>query len=449
MAIFRPLLDKIFSKTKSRPKKIEPILPEIEGPYPHILTRSQHGISRSEMSSNVIKVLYRLLNAGFEAYLVGGGVRDLLLKKRPKDFDVVSNATPEQVKRLFSNCRLIGRRFRLAHIYFGRDIIEVATFRGQSSDSAKEEDYRVKDGMIVRDNIYGSTIEEDAKRRDFTVNALYYNIKDFSLIDYVGGIPDLNKRVLRLIGEAHARYQEDPARVLRAARFAAKLDFEIEEKTRLAMADSKHLLEQVPKARLFEEIRKLFSEGAATQCFDLLLENHLLGEIFPQTYTCLLQEGGEGRTYRLLKLMFENADERVIQQKPVTPAFFFAILLWTGLQKQMEKLQRQGHKKWFAALEQASEDILHRQTESVMIPRHFQMRIKDIWGLQYHLINRRSQKIFDHLHHQSFRAAYDLLVLRHKAGEEGLATAEKWWTKLQEVDDAKKKQMVADLKKSE
>ncbi|MBI4356418.1 MAG: polynucleotide adenylyltransferase PcnB [Gammaproteobacteria bacterium] len=399
------------------------------------------------MNPNVLKVLYRLVNAKFEAYLVGGGVRDLLLKKYPKDFDVVSNATPEQIRKLFTNCRLIGRRFRLAHIYFGKEIIEVATFRSNvPPQGAKEHEFKMESGMIVRDNIYG-TIEEDAQRRDFTVNALYYNIKDFSVLDYTGGITDLNRRLLRLIGKPQERYQEDPARILRAIRFAAKLGFQLESQTRDAILETKHLLKQVPRARLFEEVRKLFGEGYAAPCFELLLEYDLFGTLFPQTYACLLQEGQRGKTYQLLNGMFENADERVVQQKPVTPAFFFAVLLWTVLSKQIAKHQRQKRKKWRSAFELVASDVLDQQMSCVAIPRHFVLRMKDIWFLQEVLVARDLNRILDCFHHSSFRAAYDLLTLRSQMEEEALREPVKWWTRFQSLSDEGRNAMIANLKR--
>ncbi len=255
---------------------------------PRKYSRSEHNISRSQMSENALKVLYRLKKSGYEAYLVGGCVRDLLLGLEPKDFDVVTDASPEQVRKVFRNCRLIGRRFRLAHVHFGREIIEVATFRG--ADNGEQGDHRVhEDGRLLRDNIFG-TIEDDVWRRDFTVNALYYNIRDFSVLDYTGGMQDHTAGVLRLIGEPTVRYKEDPVRMLRAVRFSVKLGFKLEASCEKALFESAHTLQGIPAARLYDEALKLFLSGKALQTFEMLRHYGLFAILFPQTEQCLAQE---------------------------------------------------------------------------------------------------------------------------------------------------------------
>jgi len=249
-----------------------------KGITPTIIPRSDHGISRRDISDAALKVLYKLDREGYRACLVGGGVRDLLLGRKPKDFDVATDATPDEVRALFRNCRLIGRRFRLAHVHFGREIIEVATFRAMVADSPKTE--LNEDGRLLRDNTFGS-IEEDALRRDFTVNALYYDIHDFSVIDYAGGMEDIRRRQLRLIGDPETRYKEDPVRMMRALRFSAKLDFEIDPAASEAIHDWGHLLADIPPARLYDEILKMFHSGHALRAYELLREYHLLQYLFP------------------------------------------------------------------------------------------------------------------------------------------------------------------------
>src|SRR5690606_33324797 len=285
IAMFRPRLNRhrygsFLNSTDTQPR-----------PSPKIIPRAEHPISRANISSNALKVLYRLKNAGYSAFIVGGGVRDLLLGRHPKDFDVVTDALPEEVDRLFRNCRLIGRRFRLAHVRFGRDVVEVATFRATGNG---EDDARLHDetGRILRDNVYG-TIDEDVWRRDFTVNALYYNIADFTLWDYTTGLEDIKSRTLRLIGDPETRYREDPVRMLRAVRLAAKLDFTIAPGTAEPIPRLAPLLADVPPARLFDEVLKLFQSGHAVRSFDLLREHGLFGYLFPRTEEIFRGDDGE------------------------------------------------------------------------------------------------------------------------------------------------------------
>lgn len=411
----------------------------------NVVPRDAHGISRKNIHTNALKVLYRLSRNGYDAYLVGGCVRDLLLGLQPKDFDVATNATPEQVKSLFVNCRLIGRRFRLAHIHFGKDIIEVATFRAQATSAAKAKDSATNEqGMIVRDNVYG-TIEEDAVRRDFTINALYYNIKDFTVIDYVGGLTDLEEGVIKMIGDPAVRYQEDPVRMLRAIRFAAKLNLDIEASAETYINEHKEMLGHVPPARLFEEIRKLFLMGHASKSFQLLLEHNLFGEIFDQAYACLLQEGHGEQTLKLLECMFADTDKRVQQGKSVTPVFLFVGLLWTSVQKQARHFNKHGY-RFFPALERAIEKVMSHQLENMSMPKHFVYRIKETWVLQHRLTKRDPSKVMEAVKHPSFRASYDLLLLRARSGEKVQHYAD-WWTDFQKQSQSGKKVMVAQLEK--
>jgi len=390
-----------------------------------IIPREQHNISRKNISSAALRVLYRLNEAGFAAHLVGGAVRDLLLGGRPKDFDVATNATPEDVKRLFRNCRLIGRRFRLAHVVFGDEIVEVATFRGSSDDGSG--DRHVVDGRIVRDNVYG-TIEEDAVRRDFTVNALYYDIADFSVRDYVGGYEDLQRRELRLIGDPVQRYREDPVRMLRAVRLAAKLEFAIAPDARAPFDELGELLLQAPPARLFDESLKLFLAGHGVKSFRALDASGLLADVFPLTARALAFRGGEA--FRaMIEQSLADTDARIAAGKSVTPAFLFAVLLWGPLRAQVERETAKGVEPSLAWTRVANQ-IIAEQAKHVAIPRRFSITMLEIWLLQPRFEQRLRKRVFRLLTHPRFRAAYDFLVLR--AGESAeIAELGIWWTQAQ------------------
>lgn len=402
-----------------------------------IIPRDQHCISRANISNAALKVLYRLKDAGYEAYLVGGGVRDLLLGREPKDFDVATNATPEQVKETFRNCRLIGRRFRLAHVRFGREIIEVATFRAAqpAADAASSNGQ----GMILRDNVYG-TIEEDALRRDFTVNALYYDIRDFSVIDYASGMEDLQNGLLRLMGDPETRYREDPVRMLRAARFAAKLGFVLSPETEAPIATLAGLLGEVPAARLFEEVLKLFMTGHGVASFEKLRHFGLFGQLFPDTEAVLATEE-EGFPHTMVLKGLENTDARVIGGKPVTPAFLFAVLLWEPVRLRAREYEADGIAP-YAALQAASSDIIERQVGRVAIPRRFSTPMREIWTLQPRFQHTKGKRPHRLAGHPRFRAAYDFLLLRAQAGEADQALAD-WWTEFQGEAQAGKAPTVA------
>ena len=397
---------------------------------PTIISRGEHGISREQIDKNALKVLYRLHNAGFQAYLVGGGVRDLLLGLEPKDFDIATDATPEEVRKLFKNCRLIGRRFRLAHIHFGREIIEVATFRGDHSPRNKE-GVLDNSGRILRDNVYG-TLEEDVWRRDFKVNALYYNIADFSVIDYTGAMADINDRTMRMIGDPATRYREDAVRMLRAVRFAAKLDFSIHQESDTPIHELAPVLAEIPAARLFDEAIKLFHSGNGVKCFELLRHYGLLEVLFPQTEAALMQDA-EYEVF-LIKVL-QSTDRRIMDGKPVNPAFVFAALLW---QPVMSKAQ------WFLndglpvnlALQKAIDKVLPDQLRITSMPKRLSMIMKDIWFLQDRLRNHSGKRAMSVFAHQRFRAAYDFLCLRSAAGED-VAKDCKFWTELQELPEQK------------
>jgi poly(A) polymerase len=424
---------------------------------PRVIPRSEHSISRAGISSNALKVLYRLKEAGYQGFLVGGAVRDLLLGITPKDFDVATNALPEEVRRLFRNCRLIGRRFRLAHVHFGHEIIEVATFRAASApereDAESESDageageesgaqaaapdflppsdseHRAFDprGRILRDNIYG-TIEEDVWRRDFAANGLYYNIEDFSIWDFVDGVNDIKARNLKLIGDPVTRYREDPVRMLRAVRFAAKLDFTIDPGSERPISELAYLLDGVPPARLFDETLKLFLSGFGTKAYRLLRQYGLFEHLFPQSAAAFALPP-YSYAADMLEQGLVNTDARIAAGKAVTPTFLFAVLLWSAVLRELNERQA-GPSPDLAQLMQACDTVLRAQQSRVAIPRRFAVPMRELLMLQPRFNRRSGAKSLSLLQHPRFRAAFDFLLLRAQVGvaDPGLA---QWWTDIQ------------------
>ena len=387
-----------------------------------IIPRSGHSVSRDDISENALKVLYRLKNAGYKSYLVGGGVRDLLLKTRPKDFDVVTDARPEQIRELFRNCKLIGRRFRLAHIRFGNETIEVSTFR--TSHHVSDKDYRSEQGRIIRDNVYGD-IDEDVWRRDFTVNALFYNIQDFSLVDYTGGLEDIEKRQLRLIGNPSERYREDPVRMLRAVRFAVKLGFTLHPLTEQNIHVHENLLESIPPARLYEEFLKLFMGGYALSTYQELQRFGLLKYLFPQA----LSSPGNGADIdneKFIQQVMINTDTRINENRIVNPAFIVAALLWRPLIDLVQDHLANGLSE-NDAYQLSIDTILSRQVGSIAIPRQITYTVREIWLLQPRLKHTRGNRPHRLVSHPKFRAAYDFLVFRAVA-EQSVQELADWWT---------------------
>src|SRR6476659_7255671 len=381
---------------------------------PRTVPRDQHPISRRDISPNALRVLYRLREGGFGAYLVGGAVRDLLIGGHPKDFDIATSATPEEVRQLFRNCRLIGRRFRLAHVVFGREIIEVATFRSNADDGSGEREQH-EGGRLLRDNVYG-TVEEDAVRRDFTANALYYAIEDFSVRDYTGGFEDVQNRVLRLIGDPEQRYREDPVRMLRAIRLAAKLAFHIDEATATPIPQLAGLLREAAPARLFEECLKLFLSGHAVESF-LGLERHgLLPALLPET-AAALKSNRSGALRTMLLEGLRGTDARVAADEPVSPAFLFALLLWPAYCRALMALQAQVVHAAEAQRRAADRGTVHQLT-TIAVPRRFSLPMQEIWLLQSRFGQRRRKRVIRLLAHPRFRAAFDFLVLRQFASDE-------------------------------
>ncbi|MBI3545447.1 MAG: polynucleotide adenylyltransferase PcnB [Gammaproteobacteria bacterium] len=421
---------------------------------PVIIPRAQHSISRALINENAIKVLHRLKDAGHASLLVGGCVRDLMLGREPKDFDVVTDARPEEIRKLFHSARVIGRRFRLVHVRFGRDIIEVATFRAIPRDVAdevisREEEEEEDDALddadasteIENQNIFGSQAE-DAVRRDFTVNALYYDIRNFSVLDYVGGVADLQAGILRVIGEPQARYREDPVRMLRAVRFAAKLGFKIEDKTAAPIPELASLLTTVSPARMFEEVLKLFHSGYALQTFELLRHYGLFQFLFPLTEKSLASEE-QGFPITLVPRALANTDKRVNEDKPVTPAFLFAAMLWEPVRQETAALLARGTNS-YDAFHRATEHVLRQQLQHVSIPKRFSVPMREIWSLQSRFERRAGQQAFRLLENKRFRAAYDFLLLRADTGEADKMLAQ-WWTDFQVADENQRQAMVAQI----
>lgn len=405
---------------------------------PIIIPRAEHSVSRGDISEPALKVLYRLHKAGYSAYLVGGSVRDLLLGHHPKDFDVATDATPEEVRKIFGNCRLIGRRFRLAHIHFGREIIEVATFRAAHDQG--EGGGLTAGGLILRDNVFGS-LEDDAWRRDFSINALYYNIDDFSVVDFTGGLEDMKAGVLRIIGDAETRILEDPVRMLRAARFAAKLGFQLEAGVASQINTLGDKLMGVPPARLFEEVLKLFHTGHALRSYEVLQDLNLFGYLFGQTNE-LISEGDEYSDTFICQAL-ANTDDRIHHGKGVNPAFLFAALLWGPVRQAAALLEEQGMTS-LQALQIAGNEVMVQQLRQVSIPKRFGFPMREIWTAQARLPRRNGKRAYRMLEHPRFRAAYDFLLLRCQIGEP-LEDLCYWWTRFQEMDAAGRATMLKQL----
>ncbi|WP_282339593.1 MULTISPECIES: polynucleotide adenylyltransferase PcnB [Pseudomonas] len=411
---------------------------------PEVLSSRQHSLTHSQISRHAVSVVERLQKAGYEAYVVGGCVRDLLLNYTPKDFDVATSATPEQVRAEFRNARVIGRRFKLVHVHFGREIIEVATFRANHPQGDDEEDSnqssRNESGRILRDNVYG-TLEDDAQRRDFTINALYYDPSTERILDYARGVKDIDDHLIRLIGVPEQRYQEDPVRMLRAIRFAAKLDFDIEKHSAEPIRRLAPMLREIPSARLFDEVLKLFLSGVAEETFELLLEYDLYAPLFPASAKALEQRPEYAGS--LIRQALANTDERVHLGKPVTPAFLFAALLWPALPARVLQLQDRGLPP-IAAMQEAAHTLIVEQCQRTAVPKRFTIPIREIWDMQERLPRRHGKRADLLLENPRFRAGYDFLLLRESAGEETDGLGD-WWTDYQDASDSERRAMIRDL----
>lgn len=417
------------------------------GLNPVILSRDAHCVSRKHISRACLRVLYTLNEAGYEAFIVGGGVRDLLLGKQPKDFDVATNATPEQVKAEFRHARIIGRRFRIVHVTLGREIIEVSTFRAANTESLEIQGERLarsvthidsahsRSGMILRDNVYGS-LEEDVVRRDFTVNALYYTVRNFEVHDYVNGMTDLKNRQLRMIGDPAQRYREDPVRILRAIRLAAKLEFTIEDATAEPIKPLAHLLESIPAARLFDETLKLFFAGKALETYQLLRRYDVFQYLFPETARAIA--AGDELGEEIIRLAFASTDRRIGDMKSVTPAFLMAAILWPALQASYQ-VNLEQHMPPMVAMHHAAQSVISRQCDRISIPKRFSIPMREIWEFQLRLGRRKRAQVM--VGHKRFRAAYDFILLREQAGED-LQGLGQWWTDFQSADKGGREKML-------
>ncbi|MEO4046144.1 polynucleotide adenylyltransferase PcnB [Pseudomonas sp. CAU 1711] len=411
---------------------------------PEVLGPRQHSLQRGQFSRNAVSVVDRLQKAGYQAYLVGGCVRDLLIGVQPKDFDVATSATPEQVRAEFRNARVIGRRFKLAHVHFGREIVEVATFRSNHPQGDDEEDShqsaRHESGRILRDNVYGDQ-ESDAQRRDFTINALYFDVSGERVLDYAHGVHDIRNRLIRLIGDPELRYLEDPVRMLRAVRFAAKLGFAIEKHSAAPIRRLAPMLRDIPAARLFDEVLKLFLAGYAERTFELLLEYDLFAPLFPASARALERDPEYAGT--LIRQALANTDERIALGKPVTPAFLFAALLWPALPARVLQLQERGMPP-IPAMQEAAHDLIVEQCKRIAVPKRFTIPIREIWDMQERLPRRSGKRADLLLENPRFRAGYDFLLLREEAGEETGGLGD-WWTDYQDASDSERRAMIRDL----
>ncbi len=379
------------------------------------------------ISPGTLKTLYTLKDGGYQAYMVGGGVRDLLAGLTPKDFDIATDAHPEQVKKLFRSCRLVGRRFVICHVRFGHEVLEVTTFRGAITDMHA----RDETGRVLVDNDYGS-LEEDAFRRDFTVNALYYDIRDYSIIDYCGGVDDLKTGTLRLIGDPELRYREDPVRMLRAVRIANKLHFRLEPGTAAPISKLAPLLAEIPAARLFDEVLKVLMCREGVDNLYGLRVYGLFRQLFPATDEML----GDERHLAFLNLALGNSADRIAQDQPVSPAFLYAALLWPPVQRRVRQLRAsEGHAESLA-MEQAAEEVIARACARVAIPKRFSMPMREIWAMQLRLTQRTPARARRLMTHPRFRAAYDFLLLRARVGADAvLEELADWWTRAQQQDE--------------
>ena len=401
---------------------------------PQIIPFEQHGVAKERISPCARKVVLGLQEAGYAAFVVGGAVRDLLLDLEPKDFDVATSATPEDVKAVFRRARIIGRRFRLVHVMCGAETVEVSTFRG-TADGVDVEQVRDEHGRILRDNVFG-TQAEDALRRDFTVNALFYDPATQQILDYCGGFADLRKRVIRMIGKPEHRYREDPIRMLRGVRLAAKVGGHIEPRSREPVRRLASLIQNVPPARLFEEMLKLLFSGHATECLLQLRSEGLHHGLLPMLDVIVEQPMGE----RFVMLALTRTDERVRADKPVSPAFLFAALLWHEVLAAWKRREADGLKP-IPALQEAMDEVIAVQVEKLAIPRRFTTDMKELWSLQPRLLNRAGRRPFKLLEHPRFRAGFDFLQLRCESGEVDLEVGE-WWERFQHASEDARARML-------
>ncbi|HEY1043523.1 MAG TPA: polynucleotide adenylyltransferase PcnB [Telluria sp.] len=420
--MIKKFIRKILGKKEGANGRTEPV----------VLGPGEHKIDPKLVSSNALRVTSTLQDAGFEAFVVGGAVRDLLLGVKPKDFDIATNATPEQVKRLFRRAFIIGKRFQIVHVMFGQDLLEVTTFRGAAQDNAPKDEH----GRVLRDNIFGPQ-HEDAARRDFTINAMYYNPATQEVLDYHGGIDDIASKQLRIIGQPEARYREDPVRMLRVVRFAAKLQFTIEPATRAPIAIMAPLINNVPAARVFDEMLKLLMSGHALACLQQLRKEGLHHGLLPLLDVVLEQP----ISMKFVTLALESTDKRVMAGKGVSPGFLFASLLWHQVLEKWNAYKAAGESP-IPALHLAADDVLEDQTEKLALQRRIGSDMRDIWSMQPRFERRQGKAPIKLLENPRFRAGYDFLLLRCESGELEMELGE-WWTDFYEADPERREEMIA------
>ena len=404
---------------------------------PRVLPLQKHGIRREQLHSCALKVTDTLAREGYAAFVVGGAVRDLLLGREPKDFDIATNATPDDIRHLFRRSRIIGRRFQIVHVYCGQDLVEVTTFRAAAPQEDDEDEARVTaaDGMLLRDNVFGSQ-EEDAARRDFTINALYYDPEKQEIWDWHGGVADAQKKVLRMIGDPAQRFREDPVRMLRAARFAAKLDFHIDPATRAPIAELAAMLARIPPSRLFDEMMKLLLSGHAERGVKQLRAEGLHHGVLPMLDAILDDPARQNFLHHAL----HDTDLRIRQGQSASPAFMLACLLWFDMQQELQRLRAQGLNEQTALFE-AMDTALERQRRALAFPRRFDGMIKEIWTLQGRFEQRSGARPYRLLSHPRLSAGYDFLLIRAEGGDASQELAD-WWDRFQDAGETERAEML-------
>jgi poly(A) polymerase len=423
--VIRKYIDKLFGRRERVTHK---------DARPIVYGRDKHSIERELISRCARRTCEDLQRAGHATFVVGGAVRDLLLGRRPKDFDVATSATPDEVRSIFRRSRIIGRRFQIVHVMCGAETVEVSTFRAHFAREPNEENTD-EHGRMLSDNVFG-TQAEDAMRRDFTVNALFYDPVKEEVWDYVHGLKDLKAKKLVMIGDPATRYREDPVRMLRAARLGAKLGLEIDAKTKEPIRELRHLLENVPQARLFEEILKLLLSGNAVECVRVLRELDLHHGLLPLLDTGL----DDPETGPFAMAALRATDERLAADKPVSPAFLLAALLWGRVEKNLKKYEAKGEPT-IPALHSAMHEALDAQRDSLAIPRRFDATMKELWLMQPRFLQRGGQRPYRLLEHPRFRAAYDFFALR-AASANAPQEAAKWWERFQEASADEREEML-------
>ena len=405
------MLKKIFKKNNGNAKQV---------------SVKDHKIRPEQFSKLARDIVHNLQSKGYEAYIVGGCIRDLLSGIKPKDFDVATNATPEQVTRLFPRSRIIGRRFRIVHVRKGRELIEVTTFRAHHTQGKARQGQQSHSGILVRDNVYGS-LEEDARRRDFSCNSFYYDPKTETIFDLCDGFADLRKGVLRTIGDPYERFKEDPVRMLRAVRFEAKLDLHLDEDSCDALSVNRHMMAEVSPARLFDEVIKVLLNGSADKAFSKLVDTGLFAQLFPATAEAIETEP---QSKLLIENAMHNTVQRIQQDKKVAPFFLYAALLWPPTKLAFDEFCSRGIAPQ-EAMDKAAQISLERQSARITIPKRFSMPIAEVWKMQIYLSKTSPNRAARTAKHPRFRAGYDFLLLREESGIETNGLGQ-WWTKYQE-----------------